>query len=855
MALLFASLAAAPPLAGAPTGSPCERLESDLPEPATTYEENRRIFARDTTRAPTPEKSDDSVVLEIRQGGAPLSNVLILTGPERRPMEITGPNGRARVLPSNLKDPADRPLWVQTPDGRLMTLLVTVPPDPAAPIALPLPPPATVTGLVRDVVTGRPIPKATVWPENEPWHAAVTDGEGAFTVTTWNQGLLPRLCAGASRYLPADPPVAVPSGYPARRDRGLEIRLHREAILAGRVVDREGDPVAHARVELVLPDGAGSAGPAPVLAAGVSSDDGRFSLPPVAHGTTADIRVIHPRYTVVQWPWTVVTADARPVEVVLDTAPRLRGRVVDSDDAPIAGATVVARLEPVGPLDREPLDAETTTDGAGAFELDLASTGMVTVEARAPGHRTTIRRGIEVVGGGPAEDLELVLPVGASLAGRVLKPDGRGAAGALVSVIPDPAPGGGEPQSVAADERGSFHLADLAPGTVALLADLEGYRGAARRLKLTPGRNRSDLHLADGLEVLGRVVDPEDAPIAGVLVSLTGAPPFPACSSGRSGIDGEFRLSGLTPGSYELSAERPGYVSHHRTVVVRQDGANSLTLRMSVGADLQGRLLGAEPEPARGIDTEIEIDALERGGTAARGRVHIANGSVTYSIRGLAVGIWTVVASMNGGARQARATVVVEPGDRSLIADLDLRTGHTLAGSVWLAGSPFSGARIELVELTGHGAADGVTGVDGRFELSGLADGVYRLTVTDDDATVLHQEPLDLVGDRHLEVNVRASAVTGTVVDVDGAPVVGMLVVFTRHGSPDDASIRSSTGPAGRLHFPRIPAGSYRVAVMDRGQPRLTIPLEVPGDGRTLSLELVVPDLGGVLTPADRSPP
>jgi protocatechuate 3,4-dioxygenase beta subunit len=841
VALVAHVLLTAPLSAAAPQSA---GSREELPRKALRYAENRILLER--VRARLPERSIVAPFLtfELRRGESPIPDALLLVGTERRPLAVTDPAGCVRIP----LDSPERLLWFQTPDDRH---LVVVLPETRLAVdrtVVLLPPPIAVRGRVRDGRTGQPLLGAIVWPAGEPWHATESDDQGLFTVATWDWGPEAPLRAGAPGYLTVDERASVRAGGP------VEIRLRPAANLIGRVVDDQGAPVPEARIELFPAGATNPAGPTEALARSETGSDGGFSVRHLAAGASVDLRASHLHHPDAWLRGLTIAVGAPPVEVTLAPSIRLSGRVVDREGTPISGAAVTGRLETdaggrgSGERREGPREAKATSGEDGAFELHFSAAGHVALEAAAVGYQPTERRALAIGVGRAEEEVLLTLDAAASLDGRVLRPDGRSAAGALVTVIYDPRAGLAHTvRSVPAGEAGLFSLDDLAPGSVSILADLQGFRGAGRRFDLDPGANRVRLQLERGLDLHGRVLDDAGAPVAGVHLTVEGPPPLPVRSTGQCGLDGGFRLSGLAPGFHELTAERAGYAPVRIELEIGNEPPAPLTVRMRRGADLRGRLLGVRPEelaggPAGGVD--IEVAALGPSGAAVTGSAKIEGGELAYLVRGLAPGTWTAIASTAGGARQARATVVVSPGDRDLAADLDLGAGYWLTGTVRLGGAPLPGAQIELVGLADQGAADGVTGANGRFELSGLADGPHQLAVVDDRATILYQELIDLNGNRTLEVDIDASAVAGTVRDPQGRPLPGVLVTLTPTAAPDGGSIRAITDPEGRFLVPRVPAGSYKVAVSDQGRKLLSAEMYLQGGGSVEELTLDVPDLG-----------
>ena len=294
---------------------------------------------------------------------------------------------------------------------------------------------------------------------------------------------------------------AVPvAGKPA--DAGT-IGLTPGFAVEGSVRDDLGVPVRGARVLLqeIAPFDDREA----FLAEAVAGADGGFGVP----GVPSERPVL----------WTVRAAghmEAKGrlggetrLEVVLERAQRVDGRVIDADGAPVRGAAVTIRYVRERSSRNHGRPIETDEDGAFAFHREMPD--RTAVEVKAEGFRP-LKRELEplVETGWPKESSlgDLTLDPGRSLRGRTI--DGAtGAPVGGVGVKTTVARKEGrvvvlDEQRATTDADGRFELSGLPPeGPVTLAARATGY--APKSLEVSEEADEVEVVLGKGGRVEGRL--------------------------------------------------------------------------------------------------------------------------------------------------------------------------------------------------------------------------------------------------------------------------------------------------------------------------------------------------------------
>ncbi len=202
----------------------------------------------------------------------------------------------------------------------------------------------------------------------------------------------------------------------------------------------------------------------------------------------------------------------------------VEGRVVDSRGVPVVGAVVIVSSEgPTGIAARRKGGPEqgtppfaTSTDALGHFRMGTAEPGLRRVQARGPktgAVETTIQ-----VDAGRTSQVELVLPDGVSLEGRVLTAAGVPLARASVTVgMPDSIWGA----STRSGDDGAYRLDGLNAGSIDVTVHHDGEGDAAQSFRdVTDGTNLHwDAQLSQGVALKIRVVDETQRPLAGASLS------------------------------------------------------------------------------------------------------------------------------------------------------------------------------------------------------------------------------------------------------------------------------------------------------------------------------------------------
>ena len=458
--------------------------------------------------------------------------------------------------------------------------------------------------------------------------------------------------------------------------------------------------------------------------------------------------------------------------------------------------------------------------------------------------------------------------------------DDKPLARARVVATADTLPG---PRATITNSDGSYSFTDLPAGTYTVSASRTGYAtqvyGQGRSMSGTPvtlgaGQRVAniDLALVPGGVIAGRILDEDGSPFAGAAVEAlvtrteAGTNTLFSMATGQTDDRGEFRLFGLGPGEYYVSAEDPAFrtISSARDVLHYSptyypgtpfaDQAKRITIagtaespriefriRLVPPARVSGRLIAYDGKPLLSgtvimspvegqgvpIPPPADITILPDGGFVFG---HVVPDR--YQIRALGQ------SDPAGAALFAVFTADVMGTDVQGIS-MTLRPGALVDGRVAVDAKHttkppmLSTLRVRAPFTDGSAFGDALTGTvqpDGTFEIRGVMSGAHQFVldglqppwvvktvmlhgsdVTDLEVPVAERDQLH---DLRITIAEAASEVSGIVQNARNVPIANMGVMvypkvplFWRRTS---RRMRVTfTDRDGRFSVPGLPAGEY----------------------------------------------
>jgi len=575
----------------------------------------------------------------------------------------------------------------------------------------------------------------------------VADGQGAYKITIPKGEYM--LAADAEGYAPDEKYVR------ATLDQTLDFKLNPAATLRGRVVMRDGGaPVAGAEVtigssELWWMNAKKATSDAQGIFEFKDLDPGDYDLsaqkgPLVGH---------LPRKVGV-----TLAGFTGDVTIQVDRARIIAGHVRAQNGSPVGGAKIRLGEGPWGSFGGR-LRAESAKDGTYKIEGVLPGKYQVfaLAEGKGPGRVEDL-----IVADRDLNGVDITMPDGAEVSGRVVDKDGQGVAGAAVRGYVTSGGGMWGARSWASDRTGadgSFKLKDLSVGQLHIDADHpdHGHATLESPLPISAGDKKEvTLTMTAGGSISGTVK--WDDGTAASAISVSGFSRTGGMAQTRSAPDGSYTLSPLGKGTVVVSASRKdggfmmgpaGGGSDPKFITLgpneRKSGVDLMVLRG--GHKITGVVLAPDGKPVEGAGVsatrEIEGQAYRMRvmGMGADTKVY-SQSDGTFTVDDLAIGSYTVTASKSGYP-DAQAQHI--PADQTGVR-IQLKPESVVAGIATSSnGKPVADYTLSVMPSVAATAADRmaqfmggpnkqtVHDPAGAFEIHGLAAGTYDLVAMTSD--------------------------------------------------------------------------------------------------------------------------
>lgn len=541
------------------------------------------------------DDSDESLALELSvprtlsgtvvREGAPVAGATVkLEGMHRKRSVVTDAQGAFQV--ERLR-PGHYELAAESGSGLAAASTTISKHEDRTGVVLTLGRGVSVTGLVTDARGSALAGVALAISEKEDWRRATSDEQGKFALPVVSEGKH-WLWASKRGYLKKTLEISSPEA---------NVVLEASSVLSGRVVNSVGG-------RLVTPFSVKAWQPRD---AGAGDDEFNFERPVAAlpgnedsedstdGGFALDLNPGRYQLRVSAPPWAPVTLEATApgnLTVTLKPGAKVRGRVVDLEGAPAAGA----RVSCSGPE----FSSRASSDAEGRFVIEGLSAGRYALVASKSEENVQLWTARAEVSVREAETVEVELrpKPGAPIAGVVISAKGEPVPGVKIMGWNGSTDGGYQPSATGAattDAEGHFRLRSLLPGPVTLYATPQGGSNVSARA-IAPDE-KIIIKLGAGTTVSGRVLGEGGK----VLKS------FSFMSQPIDSQDGRFEVP-ARPGKDTLGIDAEGYAQHIFEVELKT-GPNDLgDIVMTRGRAVSGVVTDAKTQrPVEGALVDVGV--------------------------------------------------------------------------------------------------------------------------------------------------------------------------------------------------------------------------------------------------------
>ncbi len=571
-------------------------------------------------------------------------------------------------------------------------------------------------------------------------------------------------------------------------------------------------------------------------------------------------------FTVAPGAWT-------DVRIPMQAGAVVRGRVVDADGEPIAGAEIqgdvgasFSVIEGAG---------RTATDDDGRFELRGLAVRPQSIAARAEGFLDGESERLDLVEGGSHDDVRIALETGEELRGTVVWPDGSAVADAKLIVIPLDGSGGSwrlyertrsEDGTARSAADGTFRVPALEPGAYGVFAesplagDTTDARATwcARAASVAAGTTDLVLTLAAPPSFPGRVVDDAGTPIDAFTVTAYRAD-WPGWTDGPSkevageftAAGGRFALAGIDAGDWFLSIRADGHLgSESRRVTVAADGTpvdDDAPFVLTRTGLLSGVVLDPDGRPVAGAHVRASAQDSPATSDAVR-----SDDEGRFVLASVGPGAVALTAGSDDWAPSVEEFVELLPGDRREEHVVRLTRGGALTGVVYDANGAPDPDRLIVLQSSEGDVRELESDAAGRFHVAHLAPGAYQVIATPDEESVSSDDPSRDLGGLFGELRMTmATVVEGETVEValgvpPRAPVVVAGRVTNGGRAVPDAQVLVLAEQGAFLEGMRGASaaedGSYEVTLDAPGDYTFVV-LSSPSLGAEIDFQVTVPEV------------
>lgn len=638
-------------------------------------------------------------------------------------------------------------------------------------------------------------------------------------------------------------------GSRAHAAGNLAIKLAKAAAIAGLVLDSKTQtPLAGVEVRLMPAGmGMGGGGNAGMGRSSFTNAKGGYTLSSVLPGAY-QLNPTRPGFVIPNVSVSVIAGQSAQKSLYANARARVLGSVTDEDKRPVAGARVASRA---AARDQMTMmmggrnfgqDAGTYSAPDGRFVLrSVATDSDIQIDAQKKGYPSGRSATLKLAPAERKSGVNITVPRGIALTGKVMDRDGRGVSGVGVEAVEstsDGGFGGGARRMILAMQNaraenlvrttsdGTFTIR-VKEGTYDVVFKREGFAAKTVRGQAVSATTKPlEVTLDPGVEITGRVTR-NGTGVEGVNVAAMSQD---GNASAISGPDGSFRLEDLTPGQMMLTAgKREEFIQQFRPITAP---ARDVVIEVPAGGRISGRVVDK--------NTHAPVTAFQAGISTSRGGGGMmimtppmlkafTTDDGTFTLENVPPGPTQIVVSAAGYTTTRLPSITVEEGKPVVDLEVALDTGVKLTGRVTGPdGGPLGGVTVRQDQMQSSGRmiarfdtmeSSTVTDPSGEYTIEAIEPGEKSFSFTR-QGYLAETKTATLSGssgrlDAQLTTGVR---LTGSVVSEGGGPVGEALVTASSaSNSGFGGGNQARTDASGNFQIEGLAPGHYMLSATKTG--------------------------------------
>ncbi len=364
------------------------------------------------------------------------------------------------------------------------------------------------------------------------------------------------------------------------------------------------------------------------------------------------------------------------------------------------------------------------------------------------------------------------------------------------------------------DSSGDYSITKLPVGTYTVHTRLSGYQfedstdNTVISGQTTSGVDFTATASPTG-KIAGEVTESDGStPIVGAYVTAIDSSDSSNIAVEETDINGEYEISGLTTGTYEVTAQNAeGLIAEDDNVSVTNGSTTTLDFS-SVDGAISGTITNSSQSPVEGA-TVIII-------TTTKSYMATSDANGDYVLESLPAGSYDVkVLSAENYISDVIEGITVQANTETVGQDFTLLTGGTISGTVSNTTGGISGAIVSAVSETDPNySAATLTDSSGDYSVGGFPTGTYRVIVQADSYVSDSETNISVTSgedsaDHDFTLGTSGGSISGTVYESDETTAIeGALVSCYCQGK---SMANTTTDSNGDYSLPLLQAGTYKV--------------------------------------------